>query len=446
MESDHEIEVSERGEALTQEEVQFAQLIEERERLERRHTREREEVEERLLHNVERRSVELGEMEVQVDRGDDNHPSTNDFQAMFAQLNQNINAKFSELSDRLEEVERGDRGGASRVGGGIDRRRTMVVGGENIPYHAMPKSLRDPTLTAKFNGQPREDVDQFIRLYKQQTELADPTFATARLLTCLGDVAAHAFRQHFSTHSRPADVKLTDAFVFLRQRYRKPTYQLDQLRRVLDCVQRKSAEMYFALIEEQLALVGIDPESARTDMQRLLIAIASKGLKLEVYNKLRQDSSRFKSSYTYTAFKADSIAIDNALFASVRVDAGDNPRVRRAMHLHEETDEENNDGEVSESGSLASLVDSYSDREREEVRAMLLKFDKKKRDKKGGGSGARQPAYKFPLDYKSDSICRYCKSSSHVAPLCEALYKNKNSGNAMPESLKASIATQLKSN
>lgn len=77
---------------------------------------------------------------------------------------------------------------------------------------------------------------------------------------------------------------------------------------------------------------------------------------------------------------------------------------------------------------------------------MLLKFDKKKRDKKGGGSGARQPAYKFPLDYKSDSICRYCKSSSHVAPLCEALYKNKNSGNAMPESLKASIATQLKSN
>ena len=47
MESDHEIEVSERGEALTQEEVQFAQLIEERERLERRHTREREEVEEK---------------------------------------------------------------------------------------------------------------------------------------------------------------------------------------------------------------------------------------------------------------------------------------------------------------------------------------------------------------------------------------------------------------
>ena len=39
MEFDRESEMSERGEALTQEEVQFAQLIEERENLERRHMR-----------------------------------------------------------------------------------------------------------------------------------------------------------------------------------------------------------------------------------------------------------------------------------------------------------------------------------------------------------------------------------------------------------------------
>ena len=441
MEYDRESDMSERGEALTQEEVQFAQLIEERESLERRHTREREAVENRLVENIERRSVEAGEGLID---GGENHPRPVDLQDMFAQLTALIDAKFDVLSDRLDSVEQGDRVvGGDRVREMGDRRKTMVVGGENVPYHAMPKSLRDPILTAKFNGQPKEDVDQFIRMYQQQTEMADPTFATARLLTCLGDIASHAFRQHFA-NSRPADVKLADAIKFLRERYRKPTYKQDQLRRVLDYSQRKSSEMYFALIEEQLALVGIDPESSNSDLQRLLIAIASKGLKVEVYNKMRQDSSRFKSSYSYTAFKADAIAIDNALFSVGRVDAGDNPRGRRAMHIQEESDGDEDDGEVSES-SLASVVESCSDRERDELRAMLLKYDKKRKDKRGSAdSSARQPAYKFPLDYKSDSICRYCKSNTHIAPLCDSLYKRKNNGNSMPPTLRESLEAQLK--
>ena len=428
-EHDSEVDVDERS--VERDEI-LEQMRRDREEIEVKYSALLEENSERMLGRVrESYRTPLVERtgEPHSGGGGDNHDG--DVSSMMRDMMR----MMGRLSDRVEAVENGSRGGKGRDG----RRETIVVNGRTLDYSSVPKSIRDPPVTVKFGGNPREDVDAFVRTFKQQTELTDPVFLTARLFSCLGEIPALAFRQHFNT--KPTDVPFDRAIAFLFKRYRKHTHQHDLLRRVLEYSQKASAESYFSLVEEQLAIVGIDPNRCDPQFGQLLIAMLAKGLKSEVYRRLRESHNNFGTTYAYNKFKADCIAIDNALHSTTNfVKRGDNLRAgqRVAQILGEEVEEPEYDRESVSSGA-------YSDKERDELRAMLLKFEKKRgKERKSGGSSARQPAYKFPLDYKSDSICRYCKSSSHIAPLCNSLYKNRNHGSEMPVALKESVEAQLK--
>ena len=364
--------------------------------------------------------------------GGDNHP--NRMEVLVSQMESRLMGVMGQLMSRVERVEQ-NREHEERRGKG-SRRDTLLINGEIVNYSQVPKSIRDPHITAKFGGLPREDIDAFVRLFKQQTELTDPMFATARLLNCLGDTPQHAFRQHFN--AKPSEIPFEKAIEFLHARYRKPTHQHDLLRKVLLLTQKTSAEYYFALIEEQLALVGVDPERCDSKLEQLLIALVSRGLKEEIYKRLRQESANFGSGYSYRKFKSTTIAIDNALHSVVQMKGGDNFQRRRVAHMELEGDREE-EGSV-ESEAASDWLQMCEESELEEARAYLInKRTDNKNNYKTKREGPRHPAYKFPEDYKGDKSCRYCKKSDHITPLCEALYKNKNRGESIPEALKSSI-------
>ena len=443
-----EVESDNRSESSEEDRV-LSELKRDRERLELKHQGEMRRSEELILERVKERmevasfaqSTPHGRDEpfrrVQFDQseliGGENHQSEGRMESLVMEMERRMMGAIGQLVNRIEQVEQrrevGDRRG--RVS---DRRDTLLINGEVVNYSQVPKSIRDPTITAKFGGSPREDIDSFVRLFKQQTELTDPMFATARLLNCLGETPQHAFRQHFN--SKPTEVPLTQAIEFLYQRYRKPTHQHDLLRKLLLITQRTSAEYYFALLEEQLALVGVDPERCDAKLSQLLIAIVSRGLKEEVYKRLRQESTNFGSSYSYRDFKSTTIAIDNALHSSINVKGGDNPQRRRVAHV--DVDEGGDELSGSENASASEWLQQCEEGELEEARAYLINKRTPAKPKREG-STPRHPAYKFPEDYRSDTSCRYCKKEGHKTPLCESLYKNKNRGESMPESMKASI-------
>ena len=381
-------------------------------------------------------------------------------------------AKLGELSDRLDMLEAGRPTGKGEMKDGErrgDRRATLSVRGTEVPLSSFPQSLRDPRLTAKFDGTPREDVDQFLRRFEKETELVDPVFATPMLLRCLGEVPAHSFRQNFE--GRPTDVEYESAAKFLRARYRKPTHAHEVLRKVVGYSQKGSAEVFFANVEEKLALVGVDPERAEAKMEAVLVAVVSRGLKEKVYGKMREDPQRFTPEYRYAKFKADAIALDRALFSA----AAGKPAMRVAWaDIVEEWDREKERERESEQegepqpGEMEGWLTDRSEEEKGELRVLLgfgqtggrgsggVSRGRGGRSGRGGGrysagrfgdrsgvNAPRQPAYKFPADYKGDVKCRYCRSPDHLAPLCELLFKNRNRGEAMPEELKRRNRSEL---
>ena len=379
-----------------------------------------------------------------------------------------VAAQLVGLSERLERLE----AGRPAVGGvgersreRDDRRATVSVQGTEVPVSTFPKSLRDPRMTARFVGSPKEDVDQFLRLFETETEMVEAVFATPMLLRCLGEVPAHALRQHFG--GRIADVKFEAAAAFLRARYRKPTHVHDVMRRVLSFVQKGSAEMFFASVEERLALVGVDPERATNKTEALLIAVVSRGLKERVYSKLREDPQRLTESYRYKQFKADAIAIDSSLFSAAPGKSA--PRVAWA-DITEEWDRERETEKVMEveQEEKGEMEDWLQDRSEEEIGELRVLLGFGQQGGRGGGRGGRgrggysgagrgagrfsnrsgesiprQPAYQFPKDYKGDKMCRYCRKTDHLTPLCDTLYKNRNHGAAMSESLRREIKNEL---
>lgn len=122
----------------------------------------------------------------------------------------------------------------------------------------LPKSLRDPKLDVSFSGKAKEDVDQFLRQFRQQTEYVEPAFRGAVLLTCLSGLAANSFRSHFGSEAAHAD--FDEGVTFLRERFRRATFTHDRFVKIARAKQSGSAMSYFGYVEEQLALLDVDSD------------------------------------------------------------------------------------------------------------------------------------------------------------------------------------------
>jgi hypothetical protein len=316
---------------------------------------------------------------------------------MGERIQMHISAAVVPLQQQILELEKQKAyNSSSKSQKGDDRRATLKIANDDeFPMDKIPKSLRDPKPTVHFSGAQSENIDQFLRQLQQSIRLAPRQLWGLYLSNALQGQALIAFEQHFTSLN---EVSWENGIKFLRQRYRKPTFQHDFLRSALSATHSASAAAFFQYFSTQLALAdsGHIPDS-------LLIAMTSVHLKADVYKELRKDPAKLTEKYTFEQFKADAIAQDQAIHNSKGV-------------RHNDT---------------AAVIDverpTPSDRETFSQYEAFVTAEK-------AGSDVRRPAYQFPTDYKYDKFCRYCKSRDHLAPCCDKLYKRLNSVD-IPESL-----------
>lgn len=279
----------------------------------------------------------------------------------------------------------------SRGGHRNDRRETVQVQDRKVNIHDLPKSLRDPKIDFEFSG--RGDVDVFLQRIEASCAFVGKDYWASYVVRALTGTALSATTAEFP---RPLEASWDEVATFLRDRFRHPHYALVQIRELIGCTQKTSAAKFFQAADQKIAQIGLSLGTESPDMDKMIVSILSMGIKPEIYEKLRADAEKFVfPDYSYAQFKLDVIAIDSAIHG------------------------------------MKSLKKGNGD-----IRIAAVDTDK--------SSVARRPAYSHPTDYKNDKTCRYCKSESHLAPVCNTLYKKMNQGDTMPADLKQKNAKVLK--
>ena len=289
--------------------------------------------------------------------------------------------------------------------------------------------MRDPKNTVSFKTS-SDNIDRFLQQLERELAYAPQQFWGAYLVRSLQGPALIDFNQKFEDLN---DIDWTLACNYLRNKYRSPSHIFDVCTRALKANQKSSTAAYLQFVEEQLTSVECSPAKATGNLCTFVIAAVALGLKPAVLAELRKDPKKFTSTYSYSQFKDDAVAVDKATSNVGTHNSTGRNRVMMTTATEEDEYAETTKSQDHDHDQATANNSNSNSFEQDSNRQDFQRFAEfqvfmSQQSRKNSQQEARRPAFKFPEDYKFDTSCRYCRDSRHLAPCCPRLYAKLNDG------------------